>query len=328
MEELLPFLKKYSEIDVDFIKRFTEICNGDKKHAPFTIDLDMVADWLKTEKGELKKTLIKSYARDIDYILLAPENTRSIRPKVTSGRSGHNKELILLTPDTFKMLTMKSKTAEAQKVRHYYVILEKLVEVYKDQIINNQDKKIRILERNLKRVKYPVKGALYIVKLTEKDKDGFRISETGDGDMNHRVKGYNTHHKDDPDVVYIYYTHDRHRLEKCVRNALKYYEYRNNKDFYVTDINNIIEALKDCDHLITKFKCNAKDSEKKMSREQKNKKSLFKIEFSDLDESMECDNNGQSGGKQVVENKYMVNKFNHMYMINKLNYHSLIKQLS
>lgn len=304
MEELLPFLKKYSDVDVDFIKKFIEIRNGDNTHAPFTIDLDMVADWLKTEKGKLKKTLIKSYTKNIDYILLSPESKQS-------SQGGHNKQLILLTPDTFKMLTMKSKTMEAQKVRYYYVTLEKLVEIYKDEIISNQDKKIKILERNLKKIKYPVKGALYIIKLTEDDADGFRIGKTHD--MNVRVKGYNTHHKDNPEVVYIYYTHDRHRLEKCVRNALKYY-----KDFYVTDMNNIIEAMKDCDHLITKFKCNIKDNEKNISRAKK--EFLFKIEFKDddnLEESF-CDN--QYGGNMI--NK--MQSYDIQYIINKLNYHELV----
>jgi hypothetical protein len=55
MEELLPFLKKYSDIDVDFIGKFIKIRNGDNKHAPFTIDLDLVVDWLKTTKKEIKK---------------------------------------------------------------------------------------------------------------------------------------------------------------------------------------------------------------------------------------------------------------------------------
>lgn len=37
-----------------------------------------------------------------------------------------------------------------------YVVLEKLVDIYKDEIIENQ-KKIEKLERNLKKIKFPVK---------------------------------------------------------------------------------------------------------------------------------------------------------------------------
>ena len=111
MEDLFPFLKKYSDVDVDFIKKFIEIRNGDKVHAPFSIDLNIVAEWLKTRKEDIKKTLVKSYTEGIDYILLRPNSEEK-------KHGGHNKEIILITRETFIMLTMKSKTQEAQKIRY------------------------------------------------------------------------------------------------------------------------------------------------------------------------------------------------------------------
>lgn len=90
------------------------------------------------------------------------------------------------------MSTMESRTAEAQKVRYYYVTLENLVEICKDEIISNQNKKIKTLERNFRKIKYPVEDALYIMKLTEGNEDGFRLGQAQN--MNTRVKGYNVHH--------------------------------------------------------------------------------------------------------------------------------------
>jgi len=87
MEGLLDFLKKYSDVDIGFIKKFIEIRNGDNIHAPFTIDLDIVVDWLNARKGKLKETLVKSYTENIDYILLTPRDKQDGRP-----RGGHNKE--------------------------------------------------------------------------------------------------------------------------------------------------------------------------------------------------------------------------------------------
>jgi hypothetical protein len=55
MEELLPFLKKYSDVDIEFIEQFIEIRKGDNLHAPFTLDLNIISEWLKTTKGNLKK---------------------------------------------------------------------------------------------------------------------------------------------------------------------------------------------------------------------------------------------------------------------------------
>lgn len=54
MNELLPFLKKYSDIDIKFIKQFIQIRNDDNIYSPFTIDLDTVAKWLKTRKRKKK----------------------------------------------------------------------------------------------------------------------------------------------------------------------------------------------------------------------------------------------------------------------------------
>ena len=351
MEDLLVFLKKYSDIDLDFIKKFIEIRNNKNLHFPFSIDLDIVSAWLKTRKGLLKKTLINSYFENIDFIILKSE-----KKERTNG--GQNKEIILMTPDTFKMLTMRSATKEARKVRYYYVVLEKLVEIYKDDIIENQNKKIKILERNLKKIKYPVKGALYIIQLTEYDTDGFRIGKTFN--LNKRVKGSNTHNKDDPEVMYTFYTNDRHRLEKCVRNALKYYEYRNNKDFYVTTKQNIIDALSDCNELITKYVNNVNDQDdkddkdnkddkkndnvdKKVTKDEENEKNIsreysedkdkdklfyFKIEFDHEDENVSNDDDiefefknyknqkGGQGSNQMGEFKSL----EMLYKSNKSNY--------
>lgn len=70
MNPLLSFLQKYSDVDIEFIKEFIEIREGDKKHDPFRIDLDLMANWLNMRKDNLKNTLVTSYVKKIDYILL------------------------------------------------------------------------------------------------------------------------------------------------------------------------------------------------------------------------------------------------------------------
>lgn len=103
MEGLLDFLQKYSDVDIAFIGNFLEIRQGDHTYAPFSIDLDIVANWLKTEKGKLKKTLIKTYTKNIDYISLSLEDKRN-----NHKHGGQNKETILLTPDTFYKIGSKA----------------------------------------------------------------------------------------------------------------------------------------------------------------------------------------------------------------------------
>ena len=308
MERLLDFLKKYSDIDIDFIRKFLEIRQGDHLHAPFSIDSDIVANWFKTTKGKMKKTLVKTYILNVDYIILSPKDKEDI-----SKHGGHNKELILMTPDTFKMICMKSKTRNAQKIRYYYVTLEKLVEIYKDDIIKNQNDKIEILERNLKKIEYPVEGAIYVIQLTPDDKEGFKIGKTED--MNKRLKTHKTSMKDDPTVVYIFYSSDINRLEKCVKLALQYYIYKKDKEYYKITRDEIEEAIKDCDHVISKYickECNVDETnDKKMSRRSHDKEMIVTtvVEYGDVDYD-------QIGG-------YDIYHYNVIYQLNKMRYGDL-----
>lgn len=80
---------------------------------------------VKYEKNGFKKTLIRTYIKNIDYII-NKNNNKNI------GSGGHNKENILLTPDCFKRLCMLSKTKKAEEIRTYFLELEKLIHNYKN----------------------------------------------------------------------------------------------------------------------------------------------------------------------------------------------------
>lgn len=242
MESLLDFLKKYSDVDIEFIRDFLAIQNGDTTHDPFKIDLDIVTKWLNSRKHDLKNTLIQSYKNETDYILLRG------RPE-QKGRGGSNKEIILLTSECFKMLCMRSKTKNSEKIRHYYLTLEKLVEVYKDDIIKNQNKRIQQLENNLKKPKFPIKGMIYVIGI----EDGYKIGKTND--MNKRYELYKNAHKDNPEIKYVFYTHDIDQLESCIKNILRYEQYKNKKEFYLVELGDIIREVKRCNDFIIHFEC-------------------------------------------------------------------------
>ena len=244
-EALLDFLKKYSDVDLNFIKEFIEIQEADYTHAPFNIDIELVAKWLKSKKGKLKETLLSSYTENIDFISLSVNGKQS-----THG--GQNKQLVLLSPDTFKMLCMKSHTVDAEKIRYYYITLEKLVYIFKDEIIANQKKRINELESNMKKIKYPIKGAIYVIAI-DKSEYGYKIGKTID--MNKRYDLYKNAHKDNPKVKFVFYSDDIDKLEKCIKNLLLDEQYRHRKEFYIVELEHIILAVKDCDVLITNFKC-------------------------------------------------------------------------
>lgn len=237
----MQFLNRYSDVDIPFIEDFIKIQEGDHIHDPFKIDLDIVSKWLDTRKSDLKETLLYSYKENIDYIII-----RDIPDKRKRGRLN---ETILLTPDTFKLLCMRSRTTKSEKVRYYYITLEKLVDIYKDDIIKLQNEKIEQLEYDLKKPQFQVKGCIYVISID----DAYKIGATED--MNKRYKNYKTAHKNNPKIVYIFYSSDVFKLEKCIKLVLQDYEYKRNKEMYMIDLAHIKDMIGDCNKLITKVKC-------------------------------------------------------------------------
>jgi hypothetical protein len=216
---------------------------------------------LNTKKGKLKETLA-NYTKDINYIVIP---LLSVSANQKEGRGGHNKETVLLSPDTFKMLCMRSKTRLADEIRYYYITLEKLIYTFKDEIIENQNKRIKQLETNLKKPKFPIKGAIYVISLDDNEgknifsemtsnQKGYKIGKSKD--LNKRFKQYVTAHKDDPVIKFVLYSNDIDQLEYCIKNLLRYDQYRDKKEFYITELDQIIKAAKICDNSITSFKCN------------------------------------------------------------------------
>jgi hypothetical protein len=103
------FLKKFSTLNNSFIEDFHTIYkleeNNNNDHV---INLNIISKWLDTKKGKLKETLVRTYNKNIDYIV----------KKEKEGKiSKSNKEIILLTPDCFKRLCLLSKTSKAEEVR-------------------------------------------------------------------------------------------------------------------------------------------------------------------------------------------------------------------
>lgn len=200
LDGLEKFLINESKINKDFIKDFFGIQKNKvyEKYKPFTIDLDDIAFWLDAKKGNLKDTLIKNYLNKFDYIieesneniddndakiLLMANQKQTLDGKSSkkiTDQGGHNKELILLTSECFKMLCMRSKTKKANKVRQYYIDLEKLIDQYKDLIINQQNKKIEILENDLKKEVLSKDGYCYIyLEKDEMNEEYYRLGQSG-----------------------------------------------------------------------------------------------------------------------------------------------------
>jgi len=268
LDGLEKFLIKESKINKDFIKDFFGIQKNKvyEKYKPFTIDLDDIAYWLDAKKGNLKDTLIKNYLNNIDYIiesydddggnfLLLPNQKQKIHGNASNknDQGGHNKELILLTSECFKMLCMRSKTKKANKVRQYYIDLEKLIDQYKDLIINQQTKKIEILENDLKKEVLPKDGYCYIY--LEKDELGIEYYRLGQsGNLQKRFHNHNSSSAHKKIIAFKIKTNNIIHFESCLRGVMFDYRYKNDKDYYKLPIDKIKDAIKKCKNIVKEFK--------------------------------------------------------------------------
>ena len=108
----------------------------------FVIDLDNVWQWLGfTQKIAAKKLLEKNFKLDKDYKHLLCLQTK----QKTEGRGGHNKDTIMLTIKTFKLLCIKADTEKANEIHEYFVKLEEFLQ----QIVQEENDELKLqLEDN------------------------------------------------------------------------------------------------------------------------------------------------------------------------------------
>lgn len=100
------------------------------------------------------------------------------------------------------MLCMRSNTKKSKQVQKYYIELEKLLDKYKNIIIEQQNKKIKILENDLNKQDYPEKGRCYIFE--EIDELGEKYYRIGQSDnLKNRMKTHNS--SSSIYIIYYYY---------------------------------------------------------------------------------------------------------------------------
>jgi len=234
---LKEYLKKFSSISNKFIDDFFSLYDEKTKEDDFIINFDTVVKWLKIRKDSLKRTLLESYRKSIDYKIIKDKNNIVGRPL----------EIIYLTPDCFKRLCMLTKSEKGEEVRSYYIQLEKHIDKYKDNIINDLRNRVQILERNMKPLEIPKnEGVVYILK-TQEDillRDVYKIGSTED--FRSRLKTHHSSHADNIEVKYIYKTSDVKGVERCLKAILKEKQYRKRKEFYQIDLEIIKDILNKC----------------------------------------------------------------------------------
>jgi phage anti-repressor protein len=149
-------------------------------------------------------------------------------------------------------MCLLSKTKKAEEVRTYYIELEKLLNKYKDYVIEGLKKTVKILENNQKEVPKKSKGVIYILK-SPKDMDGiYRFGKTEN--FKNRLVNYNSSNSDKMEIVMIYETKNIDKIEVCVITQIKELRYKKRKDFYQININLLKKIISECESLTLKYK--------------------------------------------------------------------------
>lgn len=235
--EIKGFIKRHvRSVDPAFVDDFFGRHDLYTSPHSFSIDLAVTAKWLRTTKGNLKKTLLRSYVADKHYQITKP----------FKGRRQGKIEVIMITPDCFKELCLASHTEKGREVREYYVRAEASFIEHRNDIVHAKDERIAELELNQRpRPRRPTKkGIIYITRAHPKLKL-FKIGKTVH--EYDRMASHNRAHADDVMLPIVTYETDHvDQVEACMKLLLRGRQYRKGKEVYEITLPKLKELTETC----------------------------------------------------------------------------------
>jgi len=148
----------------------------------------------------------------------------------------------MLTYECAKELCMISKSEKASLIRKYYIELEKLIIMYKDEIDESINRQLGIKLNNNKIIKKNEDTSLiYVLK---SDTYTYKIGSTAD--LKKRLKQYNVGHLYELPIVFVMKTNNTTEIENCLKMNLKKYQAKNKTELYAIDLNFIRDTSKYC----------------------------------------------------------------------------------
>jgi len=209
------------------------------------INFTIICKWLDVNKSDLKKVLLKNFEENFDYTI---EKKKKLQ---VNSRGANIYEEILITPNCFKEICMVSQSANAKKVRKYFIEMEKLIKRYFLTIKEDMYKKIGVLETNSKPKINISGGVIYILRALNTDVTVYKLGKTKN--LNNRLKTYNTGNANNIEPLFILPVKDITSVESCIKTSCKKFQYRKYKEVYEIDINVLKEVMVDCSEFVDKM---------------------------------------------------------------------------
>ena len=236
---MIEFLKMYSTIPNKFMDDMLSFYDENTSQTDFVVDLDRVAKWLDVERSSLMITLPAQYQIDVDYQVIPMPRRQT--------HGGQLKKLVLLTPDCFKRICMRSRTSKGEEVRSYFLQLESLVMKYRARLVDSLRDDLARLERNQAgspRLKAGKDGSGFIYILRA-GKGTWKVGKTTD--VARRMRQHNTPLADNVELVFLFETDSVDEVEGCVKSWLSEETYRVGREIYKTNVDVIKQVINGCD---------------------------------------------------------------------------------
>jgi phage anti-repressor protein len=132
---------------MDSFKMYLQHGNDDDA---FVVNLDDVWEWMGfVKKFNALRLLQKLFTEEKDFIT---QNNSLLRGEKRVQHGGQNKETILMSVQTFKMLCFQANTEKAKKVREYYIKMEKVMQKYIEKLMIDTRTKLEeeLIKKTLK----------------------------------------------------------------------------------------------------------------------------------------------------------------------------------
>lgn len=254
--ELFDMLMQEFSTDEDhkmFIANF-KFCLLHDRQKDFIIDLDDVYSYIGfINKATAKRSLESSFIHNTEYISTDSEPINKVllnfqvEQKEKDNRGGHNKQTILMTPDTFRDLCLQARTEQGKKIRQFYM---KMIDITYKYIQSKSTTKIKELEDQLQsksllrqRKLYELGDTVYVWD----DKSGnYKVGSTDN--MNAREKTYFCH-QSTGEMCYVKRCNNKTLLEDVVHHMLRKYA-ADRKDWFTLNVD-IIKKVIDVMQIVT-----------------------------------------------------------------------------
>jgi phage anti-repressor protein/predicted GIY-YIG superfamily endonuclease len=255
MLSFIDFLKKFSTIPNLFLEDFFKLFNYESiNNTEKIVNANDVIKWLKIHKHNLKKTLQKSYIKDVDYVITKTQKLKGI--------GGQKNEIIIMSINCFKKICQSTQSIKGKEVREYFIQVESLLNKYKNYIINGMKEKINKLEKNQKPKVNPEKGVIYIFQTPNSTENSlYKIGRTKD--LKKRLQSHQSPLSHDIEILFYYESDNIIEIENCIKTLMKKYQYRKYKEVYKININIIKSLIEECDKIIIDTEQKVKISEMK-----------------------------------------------------------------